>query len=79
MKKGVGAILSVVALALVGAGSFPGGSEKGKMLKVAENQLKEAQSPYLKSAAHQPVAWHPWSEEAFERRNSGDTILNVQV
>ena len=30
-----------------------------------ENRLKNSASPYLRSAAHQPVDWHEWGEEAF--------------
>src|SRR4051812_31577318 len=33
----------------------------------AANLLGSAASAYLKSAAHQPVHWLPWSEEAFGR------------
>ncbi len=29
-------------------------------------RLLQARSPYLKSAAHQPVQWYPWSPEAFQ-------------
>jgi hypothetical protein len=32
-----------------------------------ENRLKDSASPYLRSAAHQPVDWHEWGEEAFAR------------
>ncbi|MCI0705873.1 MAG: thioredoxin domain-containing protein [Ignavibacteriae bacterium] len=31
------------------------------------NLLSKEQSAYLRSAAHQPVHWNPWSPEAFER------------
>jgi hypothetical protein len=31
------------------------------------NRLQDAPSAYLRSAAHQPVHWHPWGEEAFAR------------
>ncbi|MGH2568048.1 MAG: DUF255 domain-containing protein, partial [Bacteroidota bacterium] len=31
------------------------------------NHLANEQSAYLRSAAHQPVEWHPWSAKAFER------------
>ena len=33
----------------------------------ATNRLAKETSAYLKSAAHQPVDWHPWGEEAFRR------------
>ena len=29
------------------------------------NRLKDSASPYLRSAAHQPVDWHEWGEAAF--------------
>src|SRR5574340_140803 len=42
----------------------------------ARNRLAESRSPYLRSAAHQPVDWHPWGEEAFERaRREGRPVL----
>jgi uncharacterized protein YyaL (SSP411 family) len=41
-----------------------------------ENRLKNSASPYLRSAAHQPVDWHEWGEEAFqEARAEGKPIL----
>ncbi len=36
------------------------------------NRLANASSAYLKRSAHQPVAWYPWSEEAFERARAED-------
>ncbi len=30
-----------------------------------ENRLKDSASPYLRSAAHQPIDWHEWGAEAF--------------
>ncbi len=41
-----------------------------------ENRLKNSASPYLRSAAHQPIDWHEWGIEAFERaRAEGKPIL----
>ena len=37
------------------------------MSKHAENRLKHSASPYLRSAAHQPIDWHEWGEEAFQK------------
>jgi uncharacterized protein len=31
------------------------------------NRLSQERSSYLKSAAHQPIHWYPWSEEAFQK------------
>jgi uncharacterized protein YyaL (SSP411 family) len=41
-----------------------------------DNRLKDSASPYLRSAAHQPVDWHEWGEEAFAHaRAEGKPIL----
>ena len=40
------------------------------------NRLKDSASPYLRSAAHQPIDWHEWGDEAFQRaRAEGKPIL----
>jgi uncharacterized protein YyaL (SSP411 family) len=40
------------------------------------NRLKDSASPYLRSAAHQPVDWREWGEEAFaQARAEGKPIL----
>jgi len=43
------------------------------------NRLKDSVSPYLRSAAHQPVSWHEWGEEAFQkaRAESKPILLDV--
>ena len=46
------------------------------MTDSTENRLKDSASPYLRSAAHQPVDWHEWGEEAFAHaRAEGKPIL----
>jgi uncharacterized protein len=46
------------------------------MASTTENRLKDSASPYLRSAAHQPVDWHEWGQEAFDRaRAEGKPIL----
>ena len=46
------------------------------MTDTTENRLKDSASPYLRSAAHQPVDWHEWGEEAFAHaRAEGKPIL----
>ncbi len=41
-----------------------------------QNRLKDSISAYLRSAAHQPVDWHEWGEEAFARAHAeGKPIL----
>jgi len=40
------------------------------------NRLILESSPYLQQHAHNPVYWHPWGEEAFERaRREGKPVL----
>jgi uncharacterized protein len=40
------------------------------------NRLKDSASPYLRSAAHQPIDWHEWGDAAFERAKAeGKPIL----
>jgi hypothetical protein len=35
------------------------------------NHLHGQQSAYLKPAVLQPVDWHPWGGQAFQRKGSG--------
>jgi len=43
------------------------------------NELREAQSAYLRSAAHQPVAWREWGDATFElaRRVDKPILLDI--
>ena len=43
------------------------------------NELGEASSSYLRSAAHQPVQWRPWGDAAFEaaRREDKPILLDI--
>ena len=43
------------------------------------NRLGEAGSSYLRSAQHQPVAWHPWGEEAFRRARAEDKPILLDI
>ena len=46
------------------------------MTQSSENRLKDSASPYLRSAAHQPIDWHEWGPEAFARaREENKPIL----
>ena len=46
------------------------------MTQATENRLKNSASPYLRSAAHQPVDWREWGAEAFDAaRAEGKPIL----
>lgn len=43
------------------------------------NQLESASSSYLRSARHQPVEWHPWSEAAFARAQAEDKPILLDI
>jgi uncharacterized protein len=45
----------------------------------ASNRLARSASPYLRSAAHQPVAWHEWGEEAFARAAAEDKPILLDI
>jgi uncharacterized protein YyaL (SSP411 family) len=44
-----------------------------------ENRLKNSVSAYLRSAAHQPVDWHEWGEEAFARARNEDKPILLDI
>ena len=45
----------------------------------ALNSLAQASSSYLRSAMHQPIQWHEWGEEAFEKakRENKPILLDI--
>jgi uncharacterized protein YyaL (SSP411 family) len=43
------------------------------------NQLEHAASSYLRSARHQPVRWHAWSEAAFARAQAEDKPILLDI
>ena len=49
------------------------------MTGIPENRLKDSASPYLRSAAHQPVDWHEWGEEAFEKARAANKPLLLDI
>ena len=48
--------------------------EKGK-----PNRLIKEKSPYLLQHAYNPVDWHPWGEEAFEKARQEDKPVFVSI
>jgi len=44
-----------------------------------ENRLKNSASPYLRSAAHQPIDWHEWGEEAFTRARAENKPVLLDI
>jgi uncharacterized protein len=45
----------------------------------SENHLKDAVSPYLRSAAHQPIHWYEWGPAAFARAKSEDKPILLDI
>jgi hypothetical protein len=43
------------------------------------NRLARESSPYLLLHAHNPVDWHPWGEEAFDRARAEDKPIFLSV
>src|SRR6266571_895787 len=46
---------------------------------MAENRLSRESSTYLKGAAHQPVQWYPWGEDAFRRAKELDRPILLDI
>jgi len=46
---------------------------------MSENRLKDSASPYLRSAAHQPIDWHEWGDEAFARAKALDKPMLLDI
>jgi len=44
-----------------------------------QNQLARESSTYLKGAAHQPVDWYPWGEEAFRKAKELDRPILLDI
>jgi uncharacterized protein len=44
-----------------------------------ENRLKHSASPYLRSAAHQPIDWYEWGEPAFAAARAADKPILLDI
>ena len=44
-----------------------------------QNYLKDSASPYLRSAAHQPIDWHEWGDAAFARAKFEDKPILLDI
>ena len=49
------------------------------MSEAHTNRLARESSPYLLQHAHNPVDWHPWSDEALERARREDRPILLSV
>lgn len=45
----------------------------------SSNELVQAASPYLRSAAHQPVHWREWGEHAFAQARTQDKPILLDI
>jgi uncharacterized protein YyaL (SSP411 family) len=45
----------------------------------SENRLKDSASPYLRSAAHQPIDWYEWGPQAFEAARAADKPILLDI
>ena len=43
------------------------------------NHLGQSTSAYLRSAAHQPIHWYPWSDEAFSAATAQDKPILLDI
>lgn len=46
---------------------------------VSQNSLKEASSSYLRSAMHQPIHWHEWGPEPFEKAKAENKPILLDI
>jgi uncharacterized protein YyaL (SSP411 family) len=46
---------------------------------VTANRLADSRSAYLQSAAHQPIHWYPWGEEAFAAAEAADRPVLLDI
>jgi uncharacterized protein len=46
---------------------------------MSSNRLATSPSAYLQSAAHQPIHWYPWGNEAFTAAQSGDKPILLDI
>jgi uncharacterized protein len=46
---------------------------------MSENRLKDSASPYLRSAAHQPIDWHEWGDGAFAQAKDQDKPILLDI
>jgi uncharacterized protein len=44
-----------------------------------DNRLKDSASPYLRSAAHQPIDWFEWGEAAFEKARAEQKPILLDI
>jgi uncharacterized protein len=64
---------------LFGACDKVGLEQEKSVSNAQENRLKDSASPYLRSAAHQPIDWHEWGPEAFARAKEENKPILLDI
>ncbi|MDE3108661.1 MAG: thioredoxin domain-containing protein [Acidobacteriota bacterium] len=49
------------------------------MTQTHENRLKDSASAYLRSAAHQPIDWNEWGEDAFAKARADEKPILLDI
>ena len=49
------------------------------MTQSSTNRLKDSASPYLRSAAHQPIDWFEWGQDAFNKARAEDKPVLLDI
>src|SRR5580693_2867804 len=64
---------------LFGACDKVGLEQEKSVSNAQENRLKDSASPYLRSAAHQPIDWYEWGDAAFARAKAEDKPILLDI
>ncbi len=55
-----------------------GGDEMGNQMTIS-NRLAKEKSPYLLQHADNPVDWHPWGREAFDKAQAENKPVFLSI
>ena len=69
---------SYIVLAIAAYGAVAAVKPEGEM-SAKVNRLKDSGSLYLRQHMHNPVDWHPWGEEAFNKAREEDKPIFLSI
>ena len=72
-------LVALAAVAVLLAHGCSGKPDIGASPMAETNRLIDEKSPYLLQHAHNPVNWHPWGEEAFQKARQEDRPIFLSV
>lgn len=75
-------VVSIISMLVYSSISKPSEKEKTAMEKLSHkytNRLINEKSPYLLQHAHNPVDWHAWGEEAFEKARKENKPIFLSI